>query len=540
MEKRLTIFIIFAIICIILIIFLTFTLRSFNQRFKETINDNMENIEKLQKFSYNIYFNPPPETIIIENSETCSAETLKLCDVNDPFSCANCANLISKCTNIATDTRYIDFNGVESIIPANENENQGYCLARSNPEQMCNPFHGDLVFVQTDQNSTDVMLLCECKNPGFIGKTTIDGTCEEVFICDGKIDDINQSIENISCQCGPAQISSTINNVPTCRDKTVGEYEYTENDFIAAQIKSTTMDTINSTIRNNYKGDYIRDPCRYCLFTGEFVENGKMVSYIDEEGETGYQCVVIDEKKPGVPVRRNPTYRILKGAEGADAVIGNMYINNIIMYGYTKDPKFEDIVIGLNMEKNKTILQRMNIYQSDLEMVVMNLVTHQLVFPGSFGSGQYENRVSTFYCTQPDAVHGVINGWDYKCYFDTVVPSDRNPSYCPAEILIFDNFSVRLNWYCSAHHSVFLSYEWWKEYEGYNPLYRFDDVYRVNGLLKMETRPEVRKKRVDYCQYMFVSINYATNTIQGYLAADRNLTSQFQAGLIPKPDWEDN
>jgi hypothetical protein len=93
-------------------------------------------------------------------------------------------------------------NGEKILIPKNNDANEGYAMSIGHLADACNPYHGDLVLIAADNDGRDHMLVCQCKNPGFIGNDHILGNCEDVRICDdGKIDDINRPLAMINCVC---------------------------------------------------------------------------------------------------------------------------------------------------------------------------------------------------------------------------------------------------------------------------------------------------------------------------------------------------
>lgn len=532
MESRLVIFLVFSFICVILIIFLKLTLTDFNTRFTQHIEKN--SIDELEKFSYDIYFNPPPSAIVITNPDTCNVETLKLCDTLDSFSCSGCQDLTSTCLHLDVETKYTDAAGVETLIPPNATPTEGYCLVRSNPKQLCNPFHGDIVFVQEEVGSDKIMVICECKNPGYIGKTTITGACDQVFICDGKVKDINVPFESIECVCDEKTTPATYNNTPVCLEKAVKDYEFSAEDFTIRNKDSVEITVYSKEIQSNYKGTHAINPCTYCLLTGAPMSNATLVSYTDANGDLAYQCALLNESKPGLPVRRSQLSRVLLGSEGADAVI-NIDINNLLIYGYISSPKFEDVIVGVNMDKNKAILERMNIFDELYDYITFNTINHQLVFPGSFGYGEFTEAISTIYCSAVPAP-GPVGDFTFDCRWDRSVPENRKPPKDPYTKTWADSLKIRLNDPCPVPPHTFLaSYKKWKLYESYNPIFRADDKYLVNNLRKLEISPLLRKDAE--IRYVFLGIQYPENVAQGFLANDTNYYNAYRSNLIPKPDW---
>lgn len=202
------IFVIVAVISII--VFFTIHLKLFQKSFKTEIDLNLGRIDILPKFHFDIEFDPFPSTINVDNPYNCTPTDLKTCDVRDSFSCFGCKNLVANCIHYDKDTTYIDFDGNKSIIKANATEFEGYCMVAKTLSETCNPFHGDLVLTQLSADATVSGLICDCKFPGFIGNTQIGGSCSDVFICDGKIEDLNQLLDKIKCKFDNVFVSATV------------------------------------------------------------------------------------------------------------------------------------------------------------------------------------------------------------------------------------------------------------------------------------------------------------------------------------------
>lgn len=530
MDTRLPIFFLICFIFLLLISFLKNSLIAFNEKFNFNIKYNEDKILELSKFSYDIYFNPPQADIIIENTKPCNVDVLRVCDITNQTSCSGCENLLARCVHLDYDTKYIDFEGTETIIPANQTSAEGYCVTQINENQLCNPYHGDLVFIQPNKDSEEVMLICECKNPGYIGKTTLLGACDEVFICDGKIDNINQPFESINCVCGPTYNQDKINDIPICKEKTVADYEYTMDDFIAANVNYSEIKYFASSVRSNIKATHLQNPCRYCLITGKYMPNGVLLTTTLDDGTISYQCALRDAKEPGIPVRRHPSYRILDGREGPDAII-DMDYHNILVYGYVDDAKFESMSMGIDMEKNKAILQRMSMYTDAFEYVSLNLKGHNLVYPGHFGHDSKIRWVPTIYCSHVSAP-GPLDDIDYDCFFSYELDPYRQPEHY-AITATEPEFEISVTTPCETpKHPFYIAYQWWKTYESYNPIFDITDVNKVNGMRKLETA--IRVRRDSDVAFLFYSANRYYNNIVGFASDDTRYFHAYVAGSIPK------
>ena len=148
----------------------------FDIEFGRLTKDFMYNdLDSLQTFSWPINYTPLQQTIVITNQHDCTPTKPRICKLDDITTCIGCKNLLSKCVHINVDQKFKDINGEEGILKANKPD-EGYCLDIVNPNQKCNPYHGELVLVSHDKFSS--ILLCLCKNPGLIGNLTLDGSCE--------------------------------------------------------------------------------------------------------------------------------------------------------------------------------------------------------------------------------------------------------------------------------------------------------------------------------------------------------------------------
>ncbi|UBZ25617.1 PIF-1 [Carcinus maenas nudivirus] len=530
MEKSLIFFCVLFIIFLILSIFLKASLVKFNDTFVSDISQNEKKVNELFKFSYDIHFNSAPDNIDITNPYECTATNLKKCDINNPFSCVGCKSLISRCINFVKDTKYIDSNGVETIIPKNDSNHEGYCLTQINPSQACNPYHGDLVLVQTDPDSIESMLYCECKNPGYIGKTHIDGACDEAFICDGKVEDINKPLNEINCVCNDELIPEIINNTPSCIYPSVKNYKHYDDDNFYENIDTVPKDRFIPEISNiaKFPGANIINPCKYCLLTGKFVTNGDMV----ETDDDGWQCVLRNSRHRGLPVRRDPGYRVLKGKHGPDGII-DISVEQVYIHGYMYDSTFEQMSALINVNENKEILEFIGITDFSKTMAYIDLRGHELVFPRSFGS-MYMNQFAGIACTGVQ-VWGWADDFSYQCYFVNKIPSDRNPKGHHSYMFAYQ-FDPLIAFETAPEcppkkHSIMTggAFGKWKEYEGQNSAH-YGTL--VNNILKLEMHEKF--KQSSSIRFIFSIYNLKDQTSR-HLAADHtNTYDKWYATQIPK------
>lgn len=228
-----------------------------------TLNENT--LDGLLKFSVDVVFTESSDTINIENKYDCNAESLRVCLLNDPLSLFGCKELTVGCHHFETDI-VLKKNGQTIPIPANKTSNEGYALAITNLTEACNTFHGDFVLVTANVESNDYMLICQCKNPGYIGNDNLLGNCETIRICGGNIDDINKPLDQINCQCNELEKSVRYEDgLPKCKLMTIKEANETYSDW--SQYVKFNSDRLirvgvyNRTIVQNLKTSLLLNPC---------------------------------------------------------------------------------------------------------------------------------------------------------------------------------------------------------------------------------------------------------------------------------------
>lgn len=233
---------------------------------------------EIPKFNVNIKFDEYPKTINVENRYDCNANKLRECKLDDPSTLFGCKELNVKCVHFKENTDFWE-NGNTIVIPKNINKDTGYALSIVKTYESCNPFHGDLVLVTLDIHSNDYMLICSCKQPGFIGNDNLLGSCSDVFICNGDIDDINQPLESISCKCKNNEINDRqTNGVPFCRKMLIKEANDKHKDWtnlVNWSDKSVISKSIfNPTIRDNLNVNKLLNPCTKSLISEDEVYGG--------------------------------------------------------------------------------------------------------------------------------------------------------------------------------------------------------------------------------------------------------------------------
>lgn len=221
------------------------------------------------RFGTDVRFDPYPSTINIENRYDCNADSLRVCLLDDPTTLFGCKELAVRCQHFAKDTEYKS-RGTTRIIPKNANSKEGYALAVTTLMESCNPYHGDPVLVAANADSNEYMLLCQCKQPGYIGNVHLLGSCETAFICDGKIDKIDQPLNKIECKCGQTSTTKRYDDgMPVCKKMLVLEANERYDDWSSlVQWNSPRLletKRFNPTIRDNVRSSLLLDPCSNSL-----------------------------------------------------------------------------------------------------------------------------------------------------------------------------------------------------------------------------------------------------------------------------------
>lgn len=267
------------ILIVILICILIYTIIVGNQKEKQLKLLN-EQRQALHKFSVDIEFNPFPRKINVSNKYDCNAENLRLCDINDSSTLFGCKELIVRCHHFDKDIEYVR-NNISTTIPANKTPNEGYALSITVISEACNAYHGDLTLVALDTETNEYMLLCICKNPGYIGNTNILGNCSTPFICNGRIDDINKPLNKIHCKCSEIEKATRYDDgLPVCKEMTVNDANNALEDWTHLVPWSSNrvlqIANFNPTITDNLHVKYLLDPCRNSLDRPTFeIRNGK-------------------------------------------------------------------------------------------------------------------------------------------------------------------------------------------------------------------------------------------------------------------------
>lgn len=219
----------------------------------------------IPKFSVQVEYTQEPLALKLNNRHDCNARSLRKCMMDDYTTLLGCKELTARCHHFDFNTSFYE-NGFVSVIPRNSTYNEGYALSMEVVVDSCNPFHGDIVLVTDGSGSNGYILGCWCKNPGYIGNDSVLDSCNVIHICDGKIDNINQPLENINCVCDETEYSARYDDgLPVCKPLTVIEANKRFDDW--SHIVPWSCDRLigkrvyNATVRDNLKTSVLLDPC---------------------------------------------------------------------------------------------------------------------------------------------------------------------------------------------------------------------------------------------------------------------------------------
>lgn len=251
----------------------------------------------LKHFSVPIQFDPYPQpSRVISNDQDCTAETLKVCRLDDVTTNFGCKELLVKCQHFDVDTPFVNnVTNTTTIIPKNVYPHEGYALAITAIADGCNPYHGDMTLISTNPSSTEYMLVCSCKNPGYVGNESLLGNCSTAYICNGKIDSIDQPLNKIKCLCADHEKNMRYSDgLPVCKEMTVKDAneKYPDDWSHLLPWKSyrhLPITKFNPTIAGNLRTSHLLDPCRNSLHdTSIEIRNGEYNSINGECNFTNY------------------------------------------------------------------------------------------------------------------------------------------------------------------------------------------------------------------------------------------------------------
>lgn len=325
LDTIFTIFSLIIIVCVIVAVVLTA---------EEKIKAKQFEQKEIPKFSKQWHFDPYPQTVNIENQYDCNAKSLRKCDINDSTTLFGCKELVVRCHHFDADTPYIE-NNQTAMIPRNDTPTEGYALAITTISDACNAYHGDMTLVAANADSTEYMLVCTCKNPGYIGNESLLGNCTSVFICNGAIDDIDKPLSEINCRCEQRQMTVRYEDgLPVCKDMLVHEANERYSDWsnIVSWSSNRQIDSrnYNPTVSGNLRTSRLLDPCRNSI-------HDPSVEVPDARYSARKSQCLINES--GVPIVNN----LLKFTSSAEQKVG---ISAVLATGKYESIRFSDNVAG--------------------------------------------------------------------------------------------------------------------------------------------------------------------------------------------------
>lgn len=383
---------ILAIVLIVLVIILVIYLICIVDPKLPTMIDRLEADEKsLPLFTTDVQFDPYPSTVNIENEIDCNVTSLRVCDINDSTTLYGCKELIVRCQHFDHDTPYIN-NGITTIVPKNKTPTEGYALAITVIAESCNVYHGDLTLVAIDDMSKEYMMICTCKNPGYIGNETILGNCTTPYICNGKVDSIDKPLSQINCKCLESEkgIRYESDGLPSCRELTIQEANGLFKDFSHLikfnSDRQLSILNFNHTISDNVHSSKLLDPCRNSLNDTTIEINNAYYDSIHGEchfRNEGYPVTngMLDFHPPGLGKEKSSDCGIATGIyhkiRFMDNVGGKRHIYAIIIDGLKVGEEFNNSII--------TVLPEPGISYNNNSALFINPIKNQFYTPRCVG-----------------------------------------------------------------------------------------------------------------------------------------------------------
>jgi len=308
-------------------------------------------VKNLHKFYSNFKFQRGVENDdefeMPEMKYTCNAHTLRECSLNNASTLFGCKELTVKCVHFKEDVQFWE-NNKNVNIPKNMDSNTGYALSISESVKYCNPYHGNFVLVTLDDINNDYMLICECKNPGYINKDHLLGACEDVKICNGTVKDLNKDLLKMECICKDHEKNDIIDNIPVCKKIQIIEandkYEDWSHLVDWGARSKLSIGIFNSTIKSNMKTKYLLDTCERSIFDGSVVRFARYDRYIKS-------CTVTDY---GIPVRINLFATSSNDDDDDDDEMENVPFDGVLPSTLWQSLRFLDSI------KNKRRLMNVN------------------------------------------------------------------------------------------------------------------------------------------------------------------------------------
>lgn len=311
----------FCLLAVLIIVIITFQIQA-RLSIAAAAQQQQDDNKVLPKFFKDIKFSEYPEVLEIQPGKfKCDAKNLHKCLLDDPTTLLGCRELNVRCQNFETETKFKDSDGSEYVIPKNETPNDGYALVVRSLMENCNIWHGDPVLVtSTTADSSTIaaaeqsyLLVCQCKNPGYIGNSTILGACDTPFICNGLVDDVNQPLDKINCKCRNDQKQVRYNTLqlPVCKDKLVKDLNEESGDWTSMinwqHDRLVPASQYPSYVRDNTNINKLYDPCRSAINNVNIELAGHVEDLSDIKGSNAKSkrnaCVLVGKDIPVYGIR---------------------------------------------------------------------------------------------------------------------------------------------------------------------------------------------------------------------------------------------
>nr|CAR40193.1 putative per os infectivity factor PIF-1 [Chelonus inanitus] len=313
--------------------------------------------DNLQPFSSKARFLPlPDDTDLPDIPENIPKIYKQKCKIDDVNSCSKYPNTV--CERFDKETKvHFSTDSSRSTIIKNKDPNEGYCMNIHHLSNRCNIFHGYWALIKKSNEDNSYMKVCVCYRPGYIGNLKLFDACETPFICDGKVNDINNKFESIECVCKKEEESTRFKNkdddveFPVCTPKKITNVVNWASILIPPEFKDNLIDAdahYPADIASNIKPlDKLIDPCSICPLTGQ--QTGAEAIHAFSGSDATVFCAT-RKRDWGIPFRRRPDNRLLRGNFGPDGVLALKWDKIIV----------EDDGVGTNPQRFTYIISPCN------------------------------------------------------------------------------------------------------------------------------------------------------------------------------------
>lgn len=312
--------------------------------------------EEIPNFSVDVIFNLKSSNFRMEERKLdCNIDTLIECDKrNESETLLQCKELLVKCINFPEKATYVYYTK-KVEIPKNKDKNTGYALAVTEIyDEACNFDHGNLVLITSNETSNEYMLICECKQPGYIGKDHLLKNCDVVYMCNGKIDNIKQSLDKIKCICDDGKINDSHDGVSYCRDMTISEANglYTDWSHLVPwnSERQIGVEAFKPAFQSKLKTSKLLDPCRNSLLDTSIEITGAKFNVINGECQFRDYGYPVERKflnyTPTLGMKEMEKYKNVKDAQIGAGIPTEKYVKIRYLDNVNGERKIIAIVVG--------------------------------------------------------------------------------------------------------------------------------------------------------------------------------------------------